>query len=113
MHAGEVKNDTVQRAHEDIFSAATVETTEPAEKRDQKCTPARRRTTPSSGHTEANSLHSSGETILPAEIQNDKCTPAWRRTTPASGHTEANSTPPAARRSCRRRYRMINARRRG
>ncbi|MBC8544379.1 hypothetical protein [Bianquea renquensis] len=77
MHAGEVKNDTVQRAHEDIFSAATVETTEPAEKRDQKCTPARRRTTPSSGHTEANSL------------------------------------PPAAKRSCRRRYRMINARRRG
>ena len=40
MHAGEMKNATSQRAHEDIFSAATVETTEPAEKRDQKCTPA-------------------------------------------------------------------------
>ncbi|MBC8544380.1 hypothetical protein [Bianquea renquensis] len=76
MHAGVAKNDSRQRAHGNIFSAAT------------------------------------GETILPAEIQNDKCTPAWRRTTAASGHTETYSPPPPAKRSCRRRYRTKNARRR-
>ena len=41
MHAGVAKNDTGQQAHEDIFHAANFETTEPAEKRDEKCTPAR------------------------------------------------------------------------
>ena len=41
MHAGKVKNATGQRAHEDIFSAATVETILPAEKQNEKCTPAR------------------------------------------------------------------------
>ena len=41
MHAGVAKNATGQRAHEDIFSAATGETTELAGKRDEKCTPAR------------------------------------------------------------------------
>ena len=56
MHAGEVKNASGQRAHEDIFSAATGETILPAEKQNDKCTPARLRTTPASGHTEANSL---------------------------------------------------------
>ncbi|MFQ9798673.1 MAG: hypothetical protein ACLR23_06705 [Clostridia bacterium] len=50
---------------------------------------------------------------MPAEIQNEKCTPARLRTTLASGHNETYSTPPISKRSCRRRNRMINARRRG
>ena len=41
MHAGEAKNATGQRAHEDIFSAATGETILPAEIQNEKCTPAR------------------------------------------------------------------------
>ncbi|MBC8544377.1 hypothetical protein [Bianquea renquensis] len=41
MHAGEVKNASGQRAHEDIFSAATGETILPAEIQNDKCTPAR------------------------------------------------------------------------
>ncbi|MBC8544376.1 hypothetical protein [Bianquea renquensis] len=77
MHAGKMKNDSGQRAHGGIFPAASF------------------------------------ETILPAEKQNNKCTPAWRRTTAASGHTETNSTPSQSKRSCRRRNRTINARRRG
>ncbi|MBC8544378.1 hypothetical protein [Bianquea renquensis] len=52
MHAGEVKNDTGQRAHGDIFHAATVETILPAEKQNDKCTPAWLKTTAASGHTE-------------------------------------------------------------
>ena len=41
MHAGKVKNASDQRAHGNIFSAATVETILPAEKQNDKCTPAR------------------------------------------------------------------------
>ena len=55
MHAGKMKNDSRQRAHGNIFSAATGETILPAEIQNDKCTPARRRTTPASGHTKANS----------------------------------------------------------
>ncbi|MFR5073596.1 MAG: hypothetical protein ACLTDS_16360, partial [Bianqueaceae bacterium] len=55
MHAGEVKNASGQRAHGGKFPAGSGETTMPAGKRDEKCTPARRRTAATSGHTEANS----------------------------------------------------------
>ena len=41
MHAGKAKNDTGQRAHEDIFHAANFETILPAEIQNEKCTPAR------------------------------------------------------------------------
>ena len=41
MHAGEASNGSGQRANEDKFHATTVETTMPAEKRDEKCTPVR------------------------------------------------------------------------
>ncbi|MBC8545117.1 hypothetical protein [Bianquea renquensis] len=41
MHAGEASNGSGQRAHGDKFHATTVETTMPAEKRDEKCTPAK------------------------------------------------------------------------
>ena len=54
MHAGKVKNASDQRAHEDIFHAANFETILPAEIQNEKCTPAWLRTTPASGHTEAN-----------------------------------------------------------
>ncbi|MFR3485120.1 MAG: hypothetical protein ACLTXL_17415, partial [Clostridia bacterium] len=40
MHAGEAKNDCVQRAHSDKFLHSTFETTMPAVKRHSKCTPA-------------------------------------------------------------------------
>ncbi|MFR5071632.1 MAG: hypothetical protein ACLTDS_05570 [Bianqueaceae bacterium] len=53
------------------------------------------------------------KTTTTAEIQNEKCTPVRRTTAAASGHAEAISTPPPARRSGRRRYRMKNALRRG
>ncbi|MBC8545100.1 hypothetical protein [Bianquea renquensis] len=65
MHAGEAKNGSDQRAyggkfpagsgqraHGGKFPAGSGETTMPAVK---KCTPARRRTAATSGHTEANS----------------------------------------------------------
>ena len=42
MHAGEARNGCGQRAHGDKFPAATVKTTMLAEKRHEKCTPARR-----------------------------------------------------------------------
>ena len=42
MHAGEARNSRDQRAHAAKFLAATVKTTMPAEKQDEKCTPARR-----------------------------------------------------------------------
>ncbi|MFR2465539.1 MAG: hypothetical protein ACLTA1_07150 [Clostridia bacterium] len=58
MHAGVAKNDSRQRAHGDIFHAITVETILPAEKQNDKCTPAWRRTTAASGHTETNSTPS-------------------------------------------------------
>ncbi|MFQ9798670.1 MAG: hypothetical protein ACLR23_06690 [Clostridia bacterium] len=41
MHAGVAKNDSRQRAYGDIFHAITVETILPAEKQNDKCTPAR------------------------------------------------------------------------
>ncbi|MBC8545098.1 hypothetical protein [Bianquea renquensis] len=55
MHAGEAKSGSDQRAHEDKFLAASVKMIMPAGKRDEKCTPARRRAAATSGHTEANS----------------------------------------------------------
>ncbi|MFQ9798672.1 MAG: hypothetical protein ACLR23_06700 [Clostridia bacterium] len=76
MHAGVAKNDSRQRAHGNIFSAATGETILPAEIQNDKCTPAWRRTTAASGHTETYSPPPPAKTILPAEIQNEKCTPA-------------------------------------
>ena len=42
MHAGEVKKGSGQRANEDKFSAARVETIKAAEKWKEKCTPVRR-----------------------------------------------------------------------
>ncbi|MFQ9798440.1 MAG: hypothetical protein ACLR23_05380 [Clostridia bacterium] len=53
MHAGEAKSGSDQRAHEDKFLAASVKMIMPAGKRDEKCTPARRRAAATSGHTEA------------------------------------------------------------
>ncbi|WP_283244025.1 hypothetical protein [Bianquea renquensis] len=41
MHAGEIKNGSGQRAHGGKFPAGSGETTMPAGKRDEKCTPAR------------------------------------------------------------------------
>ncbi|MBC8544519.1 hypothetical protein [Bianquea renquensis] len=55
MHAGVAKNGCNQRAYGGKFHAATVETTMPAGKRDEKCTPAWQRMAAASGHTEANS----------------------------------------------------------
>ncbi|MFR2464913.1 MAG: hypothetical protein ACLTA1_03885 [Clostridia bacterium] len=42
MHAGLARNSRDQRAHAAKFPAITVETIMPAEKRHEKCTPARR-----------------------------------------------------------------------
>ncbi|MBC8544408.1 hypothetical protein [Bianquea renquensis] len=55
MHAGLARNGCGQRAHAAKFLAATVKTTMPAEKQDEKCTPARRATAGTSGHTQPNS----------------------------------------------------------
>ncbi|MBC8544227.1 MAG: hypothetical protein ACLR23_26680 [Clostridia bacterium] len=52
MHAGEASNGKGQRAHGGIFYASSGETITPAGIRDKKCTPARRRTAATSGHTE-------------------------------------------------------------
>ena len=52
LHAGEVSNGSGRRAHGDIFPAGTVETTMTAGNRDKKCTPVRRATAATSGHTE-------------------------------------------------------------
>ncbi|MFQ9798669.1 MAG: hypothetical protein ACLR23_06685 [Clostridia bacterium] len=49
MHAGVAKNDSGQRAYGNIFHAANFETILPAEKQNEKCTPAWRRTTAASG----------------------------------------------------------------
>ncbi|MBC8545178.1 hypothetical protein [Bianquea renquensis] len=55
MHAGEMKKGRGQRAHGGKFPAGSVETPMPAEKWEEKCTPARRRTTGASVQKEANS----------------------------------------------------------
>ena len=61
MHAGEMKKGRGQRAHGGKFPAGRVETPEPAEKREEKCTPARRRTTGASVQKEANSQRASSK----------------------------------------------------
>ncbi|MBC8544406.1 hypothetical protein [Bianquea renquensis] len=58
MHAGLARNSRDQRAHAAKFPAITVETIMPAEKRHEKCTPARRVTAAVSGQKVANSLPS-------------------------------------------------------
>ncbi|MFQ9802077.1 MAG: hypothetical protein ACLR23_27815 [Clostridia bacterium] len=55
MHTGEVSNGNDQRAHGAKFSAANGETTIPAGIQNEKCTPVRRATTATSGHTVPNS----------------------------------------------------------
>ncbi|MFR5071073.1 MAG: hypothetical protein ACLTDS_02400 [Bianqueaceae bacterium] len=75
MHAGEVSNGSGRRAHGDIFPAGTVETTMTAGNRDKKCTPVRRATAATSGHTETNFPAGTVETTMPAGILNEKCTP--------------------------------------
>ena len=55
MHAGKAKNGSGQRAKGGKFLAATVETTMPAEKQNEKYTPARRATAAASVQKEANS----------------------------------------------------------
>ena len=51
MHAGKMKNGSDQRAHGDIFYVPNGETIMPAGIRDEKCTPVRRATAATSGHT--------------------------------------------------------------
>ena len=58
MHAGLARNSRDQRAHAAKFPATTVETTMPAEKWNEKCTPARRVTAADSGQKVAKSLPS-------------------------------------------------------
>ncbi|MBC8543963.1 hypothetical protein [Bianquea renquensis] len=55
MHAGEAKNGSGQRAKGGKFVPATVKTIAPAEKQNEKCTPARRRTAAASVQKETNS----------------------------------------------------------
>ena len=75
MHAGEASNDSDQRAYGAKFSAASGETTMPAGIQNEKCTPAWRTTTATSGHTETNFPAGTVETTMPAGILNEKCTP--------------------------------------
>ena len=53
MHAGKMKNGSDQRAHGDIFYVPNGETIMPAGIRDEICTPVRRTTAATSGHTVA------------------------------------------------------------
>ena len=53
MHAGEAKNSKGQRAHGGIFYAPVGEMITPTGIRDEKCTPVRRATAATSGHTVA------------------------------------------------------------
>ena len=55
MHAGEAKNGSGQRAKGGKFVHATVKTIAPAEKQNEKCTPARRGTAVASVQKAANS----------------------------------------------------------
>ena len=55
MHAGEANNGSDRRAHGAKFSAASAKTIMPAGIRDKKCTPVRRTTAATSGHTVPNS----------------------------------------------------------
>ncbi|MBC8543551.1 hypothetical protein [Bianquea renquensis] len=55
MHAGEASNGSGRRAHGAKFSAASAKTIMPAGIRDKKCTPVRRTTAVTSGHTVPNS----------------------------------------------------------
>ena len=95
MHAGEAKNGSDQRAHEDKFLAASGETTMPAEIQNEKCTPAIKNGSDQRTHG-GKFPAGSGETTMPAGKRDEKCTPARQRTVAASGHTAANSPPPAS-----------------
>ena len=55
MHAGEMKKGRGQRANGGKIPAGTVETAKLAEKREEKCTPARRGKAEASVQTEAKS----------------------------------------------------------
>ena len=55
MHAGEASNDCDQRVLGDKFLHSTFKTIAPTVKQSKKCTPARRRTAATSGHTATNS----------------------------------------------------------
>ena len=76
MHAGEAKTSKGQRAHGGIFYAPSGEIITPTGIRDEKCTPVRRATAATSGHTETLFYSPSGETIMPAGIRDEKYTPA-------------------------------------
>ncbi|MFQ9801038.1 MAG: hypothetical protein ACLR23_21300 [Clostridia bacterium] len=96
MHAGS-RNGCGQRAHAAKSLAATVKTTMPAEKQDEKCTPARRAATRTSGHTQPVPRHHLSRRPCPAEKRHEKCTPVSAR----------NSSGPAGTRSqTSRRYRQ-------
>ncbi|MBC8543546.1 hypothetical protein [Bianquea renquensis] len=55
MHAGMANNGSDQRAHGGKFTAASAKTIMPAGILNEKCTPVRRTTTTTSGHTVPNS----------------------------------------------------------
>ncbi|MFQ9798611.1 MAG: hypothetical protein ACLR23_06340 [Clostridia bacterium] len=55
MHAGEAEQRQRPACKGDKFLHATVETTTPAEKQNEKCTPAKRRTAAASVQKETNS----------------------------------------------------------
>ena len=75
MHAGEANNGSDRRAHGAKFPAASAKTIIPAGIQNEKCTPVRRATTATSGHTETNFPAGTVETTMPAGILNEKCTP--------------------------------------
>ncbi|MBC8542870.1 hypothetical protein [Bianquea renquensis] len=54
MHAGEARDGRGQRAHGGKLYAVSVETSKPAEKWEEKCTPVRRGRAEASVHKEAN-----------------------------------------------------------
>ena len=67
MHAGEMKKGRGQRAHGGKLPAGIVEMLKPEEKREEKCTPARRGKAEASVHTEGKSPPSQSKR------------PSWRR----------------------------------
>ncbi|MFQ9798993.1 MAG: hypothetical protein ACLR23_08670 [Clostridia bacterium] len=111
MHAGEARDGRGQRAHGGKLYAVSVETSKPAEKWEEKCTPVRRGRAEASVHKEANCTPPSSKRPSRRRNRMKKCTPARRGSAEASVQEEAKCTPPSSRRPNRRRNRMKNVRR--
>ena len=108
-----MRNGCGQRAKGGKFLAITVETTMPAEKQDEKCTPARRVTAAVSGHTQPNSPPSPSRRSYRRGNGMKNARRLGAQQLRSAGIRGANSLPSQSRRPCRRRNVMKNARRLG